>query len=109
MIDKIRSEKKINAIAFPDDGAEKRYKHLFEKELPGIEFIVCGKKRDENDPSKRAITIKEGDPNGKTVLIVDDLIQSGGTMTTCAQQLLQAGAKEMRGFCTHAVLPGIFT
>ena len=82
------------------------FRHLFEEHLPGMPFIVCGKKRDPNDPNKRTVTIKDGDPTGKNVLIVDDMLQSGGTLTKCAEELLRAGAKTMRGFCAHAVLPG---
>jgi len=68
MIRKIRENGTINAIAFPDDGAEKRYRYLFEKEFPEMEYILCGKKRDPNDPSKRTIVVKEGDPKDKRSL-----------------------------------------
>eukprot|EP00658_Telonema_sp_P-2_P043741 TRINITY_DN31632_c0_g1_i1.p1 TRINITY_DN31632_c0_g1~~TRINITY_DN31632_c0_g1_i1.p1 ORF type:complete len:360 (-),score=94.23 TRINITY_DN31632_c0_g1_i1:84-1163(-) len=106
MIDKIQQDQSINAIAFPDDGAEKRYRHLFEKHLPGMEFIVCGKKRDPNDPTRRTITLKDGNPAGKRILIVDDICQSGGTIAVCGQKLRDQGAADVSAFCTHAVLPG---
>lgn len=42
--------------------------------------IVCAKVR-EGD--QRIVRIKEGDPAGRHVVIVDDLVQSGGTLTEC--------------------------
>ena len=42
--------------------------------------IVCAKVR-EGD--KRIVRIKEGDPKGRHVVIVDDLVQSGGTLIEC--------------------------
>ena len=105
MIEKIKTDKSINCVAFPDDGAQKRYQHLFQKYLPEIDFIVCGKKRDADDPSIRKIVINDGDAKGKNILIVDDMFQSGGTMTVCAKKLIQEGAISVSGFCTHAILP----
>lgn len=96
----------IDCVAFPDDGAEKRYRHLFARHLPAMQFIVCAKKRDENDPLRRVVTIKDGIASGRHILIVDDMLQSGGTLTQCARMLLKAGAASIRGFCAHAVLPG---
>ncbi|PKU82356.1 Ribose-phosphate pyrophosphokinase 4 [Dendrobium catenatum] len=63
-------------IAFPDDGAWKR----FHKQLQHFPMIVCAKVR-EGD--KRIVRIKEGNPNGQHVVIVDDLVQSGGTLIEC--------------------------
>lgn len=55
-------------IAFPDDGADKRFHEAF----PGHDRIICAKVR---EGEKRIITIKEGNPAGKDIVIVDDLIQ----------------------------------
>ncbi|XP_075089273.1 ribose-phosphate pyrophosphokinase 3, mitochondrial isoform X2 [Nicotiana tabacum] len=64
------------SLAFPDDGAWKR----FHKQLQHFPMIVCAKVR-EGD--QRIVRIKEGDPAGRHVVIVDDLVQSGGTLTEC--------------------------
>ncbi|KAJ6356040.1 hypothetical protein OIU78_004206 [Salix suchowensis] len=64
------------AIAFPDDGAWKR----FHKQLQHFPTIICAKVR-EGD--QRIVRIKEGNPQGRHVVIVDDLVQSGGTLVEC--------------------------
>ncbi|KAI6694884.1 hypothetical protein NL676_022594 [Syzygium grande] len=64
------------SIAFPDDGSWKR----FHKQLQHFPTIVCAKVR-EGD--QRIVRLKEGDPKGRHVVIVDDLVQSGGTLVEC--------------------------
>jgi ribose-phosphate pyrophosphokinase len=86
------------AIAFPDEGAYKRFK----SEFKGYDQIICEKRRDGD---KRFIAIKDGDPKGKNVIIVDDLIMSGGTLLECAKALQAAGANKVEAFATHAVFP----
>lgn len=86
-------------VAFPDDGARKRFAH----DLEAFDPIVCVKVR-EGD--KRFIKIKEGDPKGKRVCIVDDLVMSGETMLECARVIREAGATEVTAYVTHAVFPG---
>ncbi|MCX6744602.1 MAG: ribose-phosphate diphosphokinase [Candidatus Parcubacteria bacterium] len=85
-------------LAFPDDGAYKRFARYF----PGYTKIICQKVR---DGTKRIIQIKEGNPRGKKVVIIDDLIMSGGTLLECAQKLLDAGALEVLAYATHPVFP----
>lgn len=57
-------------IAFPDEGAIKRFGGQFKE----FETILCSKVR-EGD--KRVVTVKEGDPSGRHVFIIDDLVQTG--------------------------------
>ena len=47
-----------------------------------------------------------GDVTGKDVIIVDDMCDTAGTLTTAADLLIEKGAKSVRAFCTHAVLSG---
>jgi adenine/guanine phosphoribosyltransferase-like PRPP-binding protein len=49
--------------------------------------VVCAKVR-EGD--KRIVRIKEGNPEGRHVVIVDDLVQSGGTLRECQVSTCQA-------------------
>lgn len=87
-------------IAFPDEGAHKRFGKDFSS---NFEIIICHKIRGEG--SERRIKIKEGDVLGKHVVIVDDLVQSGGTMLECAKTLRSFGAVAVSGFVTHAIFP----
>lgn len=88
------------AIAFPDEGAFKRFSRYFSK----YHQIVCEKRRGTDD--KRIITIKEGNPSGKNIIIVDDLIMSGSTMLECAKVLDSFGAAKVSAYATHGVFPG---
>ncbi|KAK1577668.1 hypothetical protein Q3G72_023703 [Acer saccharum] len=86
------------SIAFPDDGAWKR----FHKQLQHFPTIVCNKVR-EGD--QRIVRIKEGDPRGRHVVIVDDLVQSGGTLIECQKALAAHGATRISAYVTHGIFP----
>lgn len=73
-------------IAYPDEGAWKRFHRQFE----AYDQLVCTKVR---DGKARKVSIKEGDATGRHVVIVDDLVQSGGTLIECQKVLAAAGAK----------------
>lgn len=85
-------------IAYPDEGACKRFHNFFAK----YDEVVCTKVR-EGD--KRIVTIKEGKPTGKHIVIVDDLVQSGGTLIECAKVLRREGASAVSAYVTHGVFP----
>lgn len=106
LVEKIRDpSSKIDAVAFPDEGAAKRFGYVFKEAFPNMELVTCGKHRDVNDPLKRTVVIQEGDPVGKQMIIIDDLVQSGGTLYQCALALKNAGATKVSAYCTHAVFP----
>ena len=90
----------INCIAFPDDGAAKRFSYMFEK--LGHEVVTCGKHR---EGEKRIVIIQDGNPTGKNVIIVDDLVQTGGTLYECSVALKKAGANSVSAFVAHGVFP----
>lgn len=100
-IQQILSKTNINAVAFPDEGAAKRFTQAF-KEEGGYENIICGKVRNGD---KRIVTIHDGDPKDKHVVVVDDLVQTGGTLFECGKALKAAGAASVSAFVTHAVFP----
>ncbi|GAX86147.1 hypothetical protein CEUSTIGMA_g13560.t1 [Chlamydomonas eustigma] len=75
-------------IAYPDEGAHKRFHLAFKAE--GFQEVICTKVR---DGAKRIVRVKEGNPAGRHVVIVDDLVQSGGTLIECQSVLAQMGAK----------------
>ncbi|XP_034702160.1 ribose-phosphate pyrophosphokinase 4 [Vitis riparia] len=85
-------------VAFPDDGAWKR----FHKLLDHFPMVVCAKVREGN---KRIVRLKEGNPAGCHVVIVDDLVQSGGTLIECQKVLAAHGASKVSAYVTHSVFP----
>ena len=91
----------IDCVAFPDDGAAKRFGAMFED--MNIETIVCGKTRGEGDT--RLVTIQDGDATNRRIAIVDDLVQTGGTLFETGKVLKEAGAASVNAFVTHGVFP----
>mmetsp|Transcript_102398 Transcript_102398/g.153464 ORF Transcript_102398/g.153464 Transcript_102398/m.153464 type:complete len:372 (-) Transcript_102398:117-1232(-) len=91
----------INCVAFPDDGAAKRFSAMFVD--MDLEIIVCGKTRGEND--SRTVTVQDGNPEGRHIVIVDDLVQTGGTLYETGKVLKDAGAATVNAFVSHAVFP----
>ncbi|CAB3981682.1 ribose-phosphate pyrophosphokinase 4-like [Paramuricea clavata] len=91
-------DKEKISIAFPDEGAFKRFHTQFE-EYP---TIICIKQREGN---KRIVKIKDGEPDSRHVIIVDDLIKTGGTILECAKALKKAGATKISAYVTHGVFP----
>jgi phosphoribosylpyrophosphate synthetase len=71
LIERMRSTH-INCIAFPDDGAYKRFGYMLAH--LGFDFVQCAK---STEGDKRLITIQDGRPYGKHVLVIDDLAQTG--------------------------------
>ena len=91
----------IDWVAFPDDGAAKRFSAMFED--MDLEIIVCGKTRGEGDV--RNVVIQDGDADGRHIAIVDDLVQTGGTLYETGKVLKEAGATTVNAFVTHGVFP----
>lgn len=89
-------------VASPDVGGTKMarsYARRFNTDL-----IVIDKRRPA--PNVAEVMNIIGDPSGKNVIIIDDLIDTAGTFTNAAAALKKAGAKSIYGACTHAVLSG---
>jgi len=91
--------KENTAIAFPDEGAYKRFARYFK----GYDFIVCEKRHLPG--GVREVKIKEGSAKGKAVVMVDDLILSGNTLLECAKVLFNDGALSVGAYATHGVFP----
>jgi len=87
-------------IAYPDEGAYKRFNSFFAS--AGYECIVCTKVR---EGTKRIVKLKEGEPIGRHVVIVDDLVQSGSTLIECQKLLHRLGAAKVSAYATHGVFP----
>lgn len=90
----LKQEVEGKSIVYPDEGAMKR----FQREFPYHDAILFTKVR---EGEKRILSLKEGNPKGKEVIIIDDLIRSGETLKQAALYLRELGAKKVQAFATH--------
>ncbi|MDP4230991.1 MAG: ribose-phosphate pyrophosphokinase [Bacteroidota bacterium] len=98
-----RQEKLKNlAIASPDVGGSKMARG-FAKRFDA-DLIIIDKRRPA--PNVAEVMNIIGEPEGKDIILIDDLIDTGGTFANAATALKAAGAKRVYGACTHPVLSG---
>ena len=89
-------------VVSPDMGGVARARNLAEQ--IGVPLAIIGKRRPRPNVSEVMNII--GDIEGKEVILVDDMIDTAGTITNGAQALIDRGAKCVDACCTHAVLSG---
>lgn len=89
-------------IASPDMGGSKRA-YAYAKYL-GSEVVVCYKQRKKANVIETMELI--GDVKGRNVILVDDMVDTGGTLAKAADVMLEKGALSVRAICTHAILSG---
>ncbi len=89
-------------VVSPDAGGVERAR-AYAKRLDAPLAIV-DKRRDR--PNVAAVHHVIGDVEGRTALIVDDLVDTAGTLAKVAEAIKEAGAKEVLASATHAVLSG---
>ena len=89
-------------IAAPDLGASKRAS-AYAKRL-GCDLAVCHKQRARANVVESMTLI--GDVKDKNVIILDDIIDTAGTIVKAGQVMMDHGAKSVRAFATHAVCSG---
>jgi ribose-phosphate pyrophosphokinase len=89
-------------VAAPDAGGAKRA-NSYAKNL-NCGLVLCHKNRKKANEIAEMTVI--GDVAGKDVVIIDDMCDTAGTLTTAADLLIEKGAKSVRAFTTHAVLSG---
>lgn len=90
------------AIASPDIGGSKRANSWAKHFNSGL--IICHKTRER--PNEVADMKAIGDVEGKNVVIIDDMIDTAGTICKAADMLKSLGAKSVRAVASHAVLSG---
>ena len=89
-------------IASPDVGGSKRA-NTYAKHL-NSEMVICYKKRAiANQIAEMRII---GDVKDKDIILVDDMIDTGGTLVKAARIMKKEGANSVRAICTHGVLSG---
>jgi ribose-phosphate pyrophosphokinase len=89
-------------IVSPDPGGVERAR-AYAKRLDATLAIV-DKRREK--PNVAEVHNVIGDVDGRSALIVDDMVDTGGTLTKVAEALVREGAREVLASCSHAVLSG---
>ncbi|MBN1756356.1 ribose-phosphate pyrophosphokinase [bacterium] len=87
-------------VASPDVGGVKRIEDFAE----GLEVGIAVIYKRRNQPNQSEAIDLIGDVEGATVVLKDDIIDTGGTLAKAADLLVKKGAKEVFAFCTHALL-----
>ena len=89
-------------IASPDMGGSKRA-YAYSKYLES-DVVICYKQRQKANVISHMELI--GEVKGKNVILVDDMIDTGGTLTRAADLMMERGALSVRAICTHPILSG---
>lgn len=89
-------------IASPDMGGSKRA-YTYSKALQS-DVVICYKQRAKANVISHMELI--GDVTGKNVVLVDDMVDTAGTLTKAADLMMERGAKSVRAICTHPILSG---
>ena len=97
---KVKSKKMI--CVAPDVGGTERARAL--GKILNVGLAIVDKRRPK--PGQSQVMNIIGDVNGKTCILVDDIIDSGGTIVNAAAALKKRGAKDVYVYITHGVLSG---
>jgi ribose-phosphate pyrophosphokinase len=89
-------------IASPDMGGSKRA-YAYSKFLSS-DVVICYKQREKANIISHMELI--GNEEGKNVILVDDMVDTAGTLTKAANLMMENGATSVRAYCTHGVLSG---
>src|SRR6056300_1025970 len=89
-------------IASPDMGGSKRA-YAYSKAL-GSDVVICYKQRAKANVISHMELI--GDVQDKNVILVDDMVDTAGTLTRAADLMMERGALSVRAITTHAILSG---
>jgi len=90
-------------IVSPDVGGVLRARSLA-KQVGDADLVIIDKRRPKANESEVMNII--GDVYGKNCVIVDDIVDTGGTMIKAVDAIFEKGAKSVRAYCTHAVMSG---
>jgi ribose-phosphate pyrophosphokinase len=89
-------------VASPDMGGAKRA-HAYGSKLEA-DVVICYKERKKANVIDKMTVI--GDVVGKNIILVDDMVDTGGTLCKAAEMLKEKGAVSVRAYCTHGILSG---
>ena len=89
-------------FASPDVGSTNRVREV--ASYFNAEMVICDKHRKRaNEIASMAVI---GDVEGRDIVLIDDIVDTAGTLTRSAALLKEKGARTVRAFCTHPVLSG---
>lgn len=91
-------------VVSPDVGSVKRARGFAEKLTKDIPMAVIDKRRPSHNVSEVLSVI--GEVKGKIAILVDDMIDTAGTIVNAANKLMELGTKEVYACCTHGVFSG---
>ncbi len=89
-------------IAAPDVGASNRIREV--AKALNLPMVICDKERKRANEIANMTVI--GDVEGKDVVLIDDIIDTGGTLCKAASMMMEKGANTVRALCCHPVLSG---
>ncbi|NOX46294.1 MAG: ribose-phosphate pyrophosphokinase [Chlorobi bacterium] len=89
-------------MASPDTGGTRRAAAY--AKILNTGFVICYKQRSK--PNEIGTMQLIGDVEGKDVILIDDIIDTAGTITKAGKLIKENGAKSVRAFCTHPVFSG---
>ena len=89
-------------VVSPDVGGVVRARSLAKR--IGAQLAIVDKRREQAGESEVMNII--GDVEGRSCILVDDIVDSGGTLCNAAEALLKKGARSVRAYITHGVLSG---
>jgi ribose-phosphate pyrophosphokinase len=90
-------------IVSPDVGGVVRARAMA-KQLNDIDLAIIDKRRPEANEAEVMNII--GDVDGRTCILIDDMVDTAGTLCAAAKALKNSGAKKVVAYCTHPVLSG---
>lgn len=90
-------------VVSPDVGGVIRAR-AFAKRIKGSGFAIIDKRRPA--PNRAQIMHIIGDVSGHDCIIIDDMVDTAGTLCQAAQALKEQGARSVYGYCTHPILSG---
>ncbi|MCG8616334.1 MAG: ribose-phosphate pyrophosphokinase [Desulfobacterales bacterium] len=89
-------------VVSPDAGGVERARAYAKRLNAGL--AIVDKRRSAPNQAKAMAII--GDVEGKTAIVIDDTVDTAGTLTEAAGVIREKGAKEVHAYCTHPVLSG---
>lgn len=89
-------------VASPDIGGVARARSL--AKTLNLDLVIVDKRREKANESEVMNVI--GDVNGKDVILIDDMVDTAGTLVKAAKAFKEHGANSVLAFCTHPVLSG---